>query len=87
MTYDEMEILKPYKITKESSDKTFLLGEIIWISPNRDINSYTYKGWVEHEEIENGIIGDDSLDFECEMACEYEIIVTPGSECCMRIER
>lgn len=34
-----MEKLKLYKVTKASSDGTFNIGDIIWLSNNEDLNS------------------------------------------------
>ena len=32
MKYSELEKLKPYRITKKSSDGSFLVDDIVWIS-------------------------------------------------------
>lgn len=77
-----MEILKPYKITKESSDGTFLVGDIIWQSENGDINSMQGKGWITPSEVEQ-----DTLDFEYEDADNYEVISTGRSEICRQLKR
>lgn len=39
-----MEKLKLYTITKSSTDRTFEVGDIIWLSENNDLNSVRGKG-------------------------------------------
>lgn len=46
-----MEKLKPYRVTKGSSDRTFTIDEIIWKSENGDINSVQAKGWITPSEV------------------------------------
>lgn len=41
-----MEKLKLYKVTKASSDGTFNIGDIIWLSNNEDLNSCKGRGWL-----------------------------------------
>ena len=45
-----MEKLKLYTVIKASSDKTFDVGDIIWLSENEDLNSVNGKGWLPKEE-------------------------------------
>ena len=77
-----MEKLKAYRIIKGSTDGTFQIGEIIWKSPNGDINSVQGKGWIVPSEVDSR-----TLDFECEEAEDYKVIRIGGSEICKPIER
>lgn len=45
-----MEKLKLYTITKSSTDRSFEVGDMIWISENGDLNSVNGKGWLSKEE-------------------------------------
>lgn len=45
-----MDKLKLYVITKASTDKTFEVGNIVWLSKNDDLNSVRCKGWLLKEE-------------------------------------
>lgn len=45
-----MEKLKLYTITKSSTDRSFEVGDMIWISENGDLNSVKGKGWLSKEE-------------------------------------
>ena len=47
-----MEKLKLYKVTKASSDGTFNIGDIIWLSNNEDLNSCKGCGWLPKSEWE-----------------------------------
>lgn len=82
MKYGNLEILKPYRITKNSSDGTFIIGDIIWTSENGDINSIQGKGFIPFSECEN-----DTLDFEAEFTKDWEVIKTAHSEICRHISR
>lgn len=81
MTYLEMEKMKAYNVIKNSSDKTFILGEIIWISENGDINSVQAAGAINPYEV-----GCKTLDFKVEVASDYEVIKANGSEICRRVK-
>ena len=82
MKYDELEKLKPYRIVKQSTDKTFVAGDVIWISANGDINSINGMGWItpKEEEVE-------TYDFETEEAHDWEVISISGHEYCRKLER
>ena len=82
MKHSSLEILKPYRIIKSSSDGTFIVGEIIWISENKDINSVQGKGFIPLIECKNG-----TLDFEAESANDWEIIRSAHSEICRHISK
>lgn len=63
-----MEPLIPYCVIKDSSDKTFTTGNIIWKSENGDINSVTGNGFLpfsEQDEVSN--------DFECVDAPDWMV--------------
>lgn len=60
--------LTPYRITKGSSDHTFSIDDVIWISENGDINSVQGGGWITPSECQK-----ESLDFECVEAPDYEV--------------
>lgn len=69
--------LTPYRITKGSSDHTFLVDDVIWISENGDINSVHGSGWITPSECSK-----KSLDFECVEAPDYEAFKYGNSEVC-----
>lgn len=75
-----MKKLKPYRVTKNSSDGTFYKGEIIWKSENGDINSVQGKGCITPSEVDS-----NTLDFECEEETDYEVIRAGGYELCRPI--
>lgn len=80
MIYRELDKLKPYCVVKDSSDKTFLCGDIIWVSQNSDINNVNANGWITpSEEL------DKTLDFEAKNAEDYEVVNIRGSEICRKI--
>ena len=80
MKVQELEVLKPYRVTKDSSDRTFISGDIIWLSENGDINSVQAAGCIDPYEV-----GRNTLDFEVEAAPDFEVIKTNGSEICRRV--
>lgn len=80
MKTQNLEVLKPYRISKSSSDGTFVSGDIIWLSENGDINSVKVAGCIDPYEV-----GRNTLDFEAEFALDFEVIKTNGSEICRRI--
>lgn len=82
MKYQDMKNLTPYRVIKSSSDKTFLVGEIIWISPSGHINSIQSKGWIDPTD--SDFDNEKTLDFEVEEAMDYEVIVS-GGEICRKI--
>lgn len=77
----ELEVLKPYRVAKSSSDRTFVSGDIIWISDNRDINSVQAAGRIDLHEVDS-----KTLDFEVEAALDFEVVKTNGSEICRRVK-
>mgnify|MGYP005759703131 FL=1 len=80
MKVQELDALQPYRITKSSSDGTFVAGDIIWGSDNGDINSVQADGCINQSEVD-----ERTLDFEAEAAPDFEVIKTDGSEICRRV--
>lgn len=79
LKYNELEKLKPYRITKKSSDGTFLPDEVIWISEGGEINSVHGGGFIYPDE------GDSATwDFEAEYAKDWEVIAVDGHEFCRK---
>lgn len=81
MKVQELETLKPYRVTKSSSDRTFVSGDIIWMSENGDINIVQAAGCINPHEV-----GSQTLDFEAEVALNFEIVKGNGSEMCRRVK-
>ena len=71
MKVQELEVLKSYRVIKDSSDRTFISG---------DINSVQAAGCIDPYEV-----GRNTLDFEVEAAPDFEVIKTNGSEICRRV--
>lgn len=80
MKTQNLEVLKPYRISKSSSDGTFVSGDIIWMSENGDINSIQAAGCIDPHDV-----GCKTLDFEAEFALDFEVVKTNGSEICRRV--
>lgn len=81
MKYNELEKIKAYRITKKSSDGTFLPEDIIWLSDGGEINSVHGGGFIYPEE------GDSATwDFEAELANNWEVIAVNGNEFCRKID-
>ena len=80
MKAQELETLKPYRITKDSSDGTFVSGDIIWMSDSGDINSVQAAGCINPNEAWG-----KTLDFEVETTPDFEVVKTNGSEICRRV--
>ena len=81
MKCDELNKLTPYRITKKSSDGTFLPDDIIWVSDGGEVNSVHGGDFIYPEE------GDSSTwDFEAELADDWEVISVNGNEFCRKIE-
>lgn len=74
---NNLQPMTPYRITKESSDHTFSVDDVIWISENGDINSIHGSGWITPSEYQK-----ESLDFECVEAPDYEVLKYGNSEVC-----
>lgn len=81
MKYNELEKLKPYRIVKQSTDKTFAAGDVIWISTNGDINSVG-AGWITPCEEQ-----ETTYDFEAEEAHGWEVVSVSGHKYCRKLEQ
>lgn len=71
-----MQKLTVYRVTKDSSDGTFIKGDLIWLSENEDLNSVEGKGWLTKDEWSN----QKTKDFMYEEAKEYKVIKENGRE-------
>lgn len=71
-----MEKLKLYTVTKSSSDGTFKVGDIIWLSANGDLNNAMGGGWLSKEEWDVN----ETNDFEVEICNDYYLDIIDGSE-------
>lgn len=78
----DLQPMIPYRITKESSDHTFVVDDVIWISENGDINSVQRSGWITPSECSK-----ESLDFECAEAPDYEVFKIENIETCKQKEQ
>ena len=61
-----MEPFIPYCVINDSSDKTFIKGDIIWKSENGDLNSVTGNGFLpfsEQDEASNDFVCVDAPDW------------------------
>ena len=72
----------PYRVTKDSTDKTLHKGDIVWLSDNGDLNiaDPKYPGWLAKSEWS----APRTSDFEIEPASEYEILCVGRHEICRR---
>ena len=70
-----MEKLKLYTVTKTSSDETLQIGDIIWLSENKDLNNAN-KGFLSKHEWE--VAGTN--DFGVEECKTYHLLVINGCE-------
>lgn len=62
---ESMEKLKLYEVTKGSTDKSVLQGDIIWISNNGDLNFYQAHGFYRADEwVHNSKVNDFTVK-EC----------------------
>ena len=77
-----MEKLKLYTVTKSSSDGTFEIGDIIWLSDNGDLNNAMGGGWLSKEEWDVN----ETNDFEVKECTTHYLDVTNGSESIRKLE-
>lgn len=68
MSASEIKPLTPYCVIKDSSDGTFVKGDIIWKSENGDISSVTGNGFLPLSEQDEA-----SNDFECVDAPDWRV--------------
>lgn len=59
----------PYCVIKDSSDGTFVKGDVLWRSENGDINSVTGNGFLPFLDQD-----ESSNDFECVDAPDWMVI-------------
>ena len=76
-----MEKLKLYTVTKTSSDETLQIGDIIWLSENKDLNNAN-KGFLSKYEWE--VAGTN--DFEVEECRTHHLLVLDGDEIVIKNE-
>ena len=79
-TGENMEKLKLYTVTKTSSDETLQIGDIIWLSENKDLNNAN-KGFLSKYEWE--VAGRN--DFEVEECRTHHLLVLDGYETVVKI--
>ena len=73
---ENMERLKLYTVTKASSDGTFKVGDIIWLSENDDLNSCKGRGWLNKSEWDCP----GTNNFEVAECTDYYLDVANGHE-------
>ena len=76
-----MEKLKLYIITKPSSDGTFNVGDIIWLSENGDLNDAMAGGWLPKNEWDV----EGTNDFKYKECKTHYLDIHNGGECIRKI--
>lgn len=71
-----MEKLKVYVVTKNSTDGTFRVGDLIWLSDNSDLNNASAKGWLSKNEWDI----DGTNDFACRESGDYYLDIVGKDE-------
>lgn len=77
-----MEKLKLYTVIKPSSDETFHVGDVIWISKNGNMNNANVNGWLSKDEWD--IAGTN--DFEVEECKTHHLLVLGEEEMVVKNE-
>ena len=77
-----MDKLKLYTVTKPSSDKTFQMGDFIWLSENGDLNNAKVGGWLSKDEWDV----DGTNDFAVEECKTHRLLVISGEEMIVKNE-
>ena len=72
-----------YRIVKNSSDRTFEVGDLIWETKNGDIMCPNKGGWIEKEEFQSH---QEMSDFEAEVDKEHFVFSTGKQERMMSIQ-
>ena len=72
-----------YRIVKNSSDRTFEVGDLIWKTKNGDIMCPNKGGWIEKEEFQSH---QEMSDFEAEVDKEHFVFSTGKQERMMSIQ-
>ena len=73
----ELVPLVVYKVTKNSSDGTFTVGDIVWKCKNGDIMCANQGGWIDTDEYNNT---PEMSDFEAVVDTEYFVLSTEKEE-------
>ena len=73
---NKMEKLKLYTVIKGNTDGTLMVGHVIWISENGDLNIAQDKGWLDKDEWNNP----KTKDFAVEPCEDYYLEVKNGHE-------
>ena len=68
--------MKLYTVIKVSSDRTFEVGDIIWLSENDDLNSCKGRGWLQKSEWDNP----GTNDFEVTECTDYYLDIAGSHE-------
>lgn len=76
-----MKKLKLYTVIKASTDGTFEVGDIVWLSDNNDLNSVRGKGWLSKEEWDVP----DTNDFEVTECKTHYLNIDRGIESVRKI--
>lgn len=76
MKGNNIEKLRPYRVTSPSSDETFQVNDLIWKCENGDIMLPKQEGRIDRRECENP----NTFDFEAELDENYCILAVNGSE-------
>ena len=58
MKSDEMKTLTAYKVIKSSTDQTIEVGDTIWLSENKMLNSIVGCGFLSEEEWNDAGVND-----------------------------
>lgn len=77
-----MEKLKLYVVTKPSSDGSFEIGNIVYLSESNDLVNATAGGWLS----ENEWNVEGTNDFEYEECKTHSLSIVRGAECVNKIE-
>lgn len=79
----KMEKMRLYEVTKGSSDGTFQVGDLIWMSDNGDINNVRACGWLSKEDWNQA----GTNDFECKLVdntSAFSLVRMGGNECVIK---
>ena len=68
-----MEKLKLYIVTKSSSNKNILAGDLIWLSDNGDLNNAMGGGWLAYDEW--NVEGTNDFEYEISNTHYLDVIV------------
>lgn len=71
-----MKKLKLYIVTKSSTDDTFRVGDIIWLSNNMDLNNATARGWLPRDEWDT----QNTNNFKYDVCISHRLSIINGSE-------